>query len=601
MKTQIATVDFETRGILPHPDFPPEPVGFGVRLPGGKSKYWAWGHDGGGNNCTKREAVRVIKQIWSRYHLLCHNAQFDIEVAEQRLGIPAPAWDRVHDTMLLAFLHDPNSRELDLKLLSTRHLGLKHPGLDNLREWIITHIPEARRRKSEWGAHIWRAPAALAGRYCKADLRDTWALWRFYAPVLASMRAAYEREQALAPRLTQMSARGIPVNVAKLQQERATGAHSVARLERWMRRRLKAPGLDTWAGDQLADAIEDADLVCEEGWIATPGGSRSTSKDNLSLVVTDDFLCGALEARALIAKQLNTHVEPWLAQAEHTGKIYCGWNQVRSAEGSKSFGARTGRLSSSPNVQNVSARERQFRLPRSMRDIAQLDLRGCVAAPRGWRVYAEDYSQQELRLLAHFAGGPLLAAYQANLRLDMHVFARDLINDALGSDFSRTQIKVTGFGIIYGMGLAKLSRDINTDRSNAQVLRSAYRQQLGLQNLERQLKSQDFVETWGGRICPTEPPRETENGEWRDFRYKNINTLIQGSGADMTKQAMIDFSEQVPESLAISVHDELVGFAQTRDVRRVKRQLSECMRQQPGFSLAFPTDGAFGKTWKDCK
>lgn len=600
MKEQIAVADFETDAIEPRPDYPPKPVGLALKLPSGRPRYFAWGHPTG-NNCTKKEAARVVRDVWRSYSLLFHHGQFDLDVAEAHLQIARPPWHRVHDTMYAAFLHDPNSRELDLKTLAARHCGIEHPERDELREWIITHIPEAKRLKAQWGRFIWRAPAPLAGRYAKRDVSDTWALWRFYGPTLATMRAAYDRERALAPHLAAMSNRGIPCNVGKLHQARDVGEKSVARLERWIRRRLKAPDLDTWAGDQLADAIEDAGLVCEEGWIATKSGKRSTSKENLPLAIEDELLCGALEARSLIEKQLSTFVRPWLVMAEDTGRVYCQWNQVRSAEGSKPFGARTGRLSSSPNMQNVTARARQLTLPRSLKDIAPLALRDCIEAPRGQRIFAEDFSQQELRLLAHFSGGALLSAYQANADLDVHGWAQDLINGDIDGTFARWQIKNIGFGIIYGMGNKRLANTIDTDSGQASLLKRTYLNRMGLRELDRQLKNQDHVVTWGGRICPVEPPKELENGAFMDFRYKLLNTLIQGSAADQTKQAMIDFSEQEPDTLAISVHDELVGFCQTKNVRRMRKLLSECMSGQQGFQLAFPTDGAAGKTWAECK
>jgi DNA polymerase-1 len=233
--------------------------------------------------------------------------------------------------------------------------------------------------------------------------------------------------------------------------------------------------------------------------------------------------------------------------------------------------------------------------------VQPIDLRSCVEAPRGQRIFGEDFNQQELRLLAHFAGGPLLAGYRANPRMDMHAFAQKLINGALDANYARWQIKNTGFMLIYGGGLNLLAKKVNTNRSTAQLLKRAYLDRLGLRDLDERLKRQDHVVTWGGRICPVEPPVEKPNGEYMTWEYKNLNTLIQGSAADLTKQSMIDFAEQYPEHLMIQVHDENVGLCPTREVKRVRRTLSSCMSDQPNLELSFPTDGAHGKTWRECK
>jgi DNA polymerase I-like protein with 3'-5' exonuclease and polymerase domains len=127
----IWTVDFETMPIGPRPGhYPPDPVGVAIRTPEGHSIYMAWGHPSG-NNCTREDAVRALEHIWAdTLPIVFHHARFDTAVAYERLGLPVLPWERVHDTMFLAFLLDPYSRSLGLKQLAVTWLGMP-PGKEN--------------------------------------------------------------------------------------------------------------------------------------------------------------------------------------------------------------------------------------------------------------------------------------------------------------------------------------------------------------------------------------------------------------------------------------------------------------------------------------
>jgi len=229
-----------------------------------------------------------------------------------------------------------------------------------------------------------------------------------------------------------------------------------------------------------------------------------------------------------------------------------------------------------------------------------LPLRELIEAPRGMRLVGADYSQQELRLLAHFVGGLLLAQYQADPLLDMHAFAAALIRDRVGISVTRAQAKTVGFGVLYGMGQGELSRRLKLDNASAGTLKRAYLRELGIDALDAALREAQQCITWGGRTCPVEPPTMFEDGE-RDWAYKLINTLIQGSAADQTKEAMARFYERHPELLALSVHDELIAFAPTGDAKQVYADLTECMSGIEGFSLAFPVDGGIYRRWSELK
>ncbi|GAG01878.1 unnamed protein product, partial [marine sediment metagenome] len=253
------------------------------------------------------------------------------------------------------------------------------------------------------------------------------------------------------------------------------------------------------------------------------------------------------------------------------------WNQVRQAgerQAGRAFGARTGRLSSNPNFQNLPQTPRRVThskheyerwiargidahlLPRSLWNLLTRsgikpqfpNVRDYVVPRAKNRVLINrDYMQQELRILTHYSGGSLLRAYLDNPALDQHELARVRINAMLNSNFRRKPVKTTGFGIIYGMGLDLLGRSIGEDRATASKLRRAYKAIFPeLKDLDTELKrrgkEKEPIRTWGGRVYYCEEPREIK-GHLRTFEYKLLNTLIQGSAGDVAKEFIIRYHE----------------------------------------------------------
>jgi DNA polymerase I-like protein with 3'-5' exonuclease and polymerase domains len=630
---ECVTIDFETLAIEPRPYYPPRPVGVAIKEPGRRPEYLAWEHPSptsrseSGNNTTKAKAQARLSRFWrSRRPLLFHNAKFDLEVARVWLDLPYPSWQRIHDTLLLAFLVDPNAEVLSLKPLAERHLGVPPSEEFDLQAWIVQNVPKARRAKTRWGAYIADAPVRLVGPYAKGDVARTWGLFKKFWKVIAwsdDLKRAYDRERRLMFTLLRMEDRGLPIDVPGLEAAIVTAQEDLDRIDSWTRRRVGAPGIDLNKKGDLADALESCGAVKE--WILTPKGARSVAIENLQEVVVDKKLLTALRYRALLANQLRTFARPWLAMAQANDGLVCpSWNQVRQADErqrGRAIGARTGRLSSSPNVQNIPKKPRP--LVTTAREFATLrwrgedpllvpigglsfiDLRALIRAPRGQRFFNLDYNQHELRILAHYAGGAMLQAYLDNPKLDHHAHARKLINLELGTSFARKPVKNTGFGIIYGMGLPALADKIEEDVETAKLIRTAYRGIFpGLPEFEKECQRRgrdgEEVTTWGGRKFVVEEPRYVD-GRWRTFEYKIINTIIQGSAADCVKEAMVTYDEDPDRAgdLVLSVHDELLGVADARLAKSELVRLRDHM-MRPKFRLPMVADGKTGKTWRAC-
>ncbi|HUV39341.1 MAG TPA: hypothetical protein VMY39_06985, partial [Planctomycetota bacterium] len=224
-------VDFETDPIAPRPTYPPRPVSVSVWEAGRKPEFWAWGHPSG-NNCTKVQATDRLRDVWrGSAGVLCHEAKFDLDVAETHLGLAPPPWDRVHDTIPLLFLADPNAESLSLKPSAERYCDWAQDDQTELREWILSNVPEAKGKPTKWEAWIGRLPGDLAVKRATGDVRRTRALCDvFHVP-----SAAYDRERRLMPVLLRMERRGVPVDVAGLEADVAQGARCMARIDRWIR------------------------------------------------------------------------------------------------------------------------------------------------------------------------------------------------------------------------------------------------------------------------------------------------------------------------------------------------------------------------------
>lgn len=600
MTRPILVVDFETHAIEDRPAYPPKPVGVALRHPSGKREYWAWGHPDG-NNTEREIAQRALGEFWRSHDLLFHNAAFDLEVAHVHLGLPYPAWDRYHDTLFLAFLKDPNAESLSLKDLGRKLLKREPKPQARLEQWIIQHL-ELRAKKT-WGAYIAFAPAQRVAPYAKEDVELTWQLFRH----LYRVSPAYDRERKLLPILLRMSREGIPINESQLAQSIDHAQADLERVELWLRRRLKQPGLDCADTERFADSMESAGLVRggpRKGyeWLVTEKTEkRSLAIPALREVCLDPDFVDVMEFRSLLGNQLRTFARPWAAMG---GKVHCSWHQVRHHNEQRQLGARTGRISSSPNLQNVPNELHPVRRTRKgeglyvpIDGVRLMDLRAIVEAPKGMRIADADYSQQELRVLAHFVGGAIAQAYRDDPHLDMHIFAQRLINEKTGLGISRVDTKRVGFGVLYGMGLEALASRIHTTEETARIVRRAYKQQLGIEQHERDLRKQAGCMTWGGRWCPVEPATLVD-GEIRDWSYKILNTEIQGSSADITKEAMVRYEVVRKEGrMLLTVHDELVIIAPTRAVTQELKLLRAAM-ESVELKVPLTTDGKVGTTWR---
>lgn len=605
------TFDFETEAIQRRPHYPPRPVGLAFKKDGGRARYIGWGHPTK-NNGTFEEARAVLAAAYaSGDGLLCHNAKFDLEVAEVHMGLALPSWERIHDSMFLVFLEDPYARSFALKPSAERILGLPPAERDVVLEWLVEHNVVARNAK-DWGAHICDAPGDLVGRYAVGDVDRTWKLYKALSRN-DYMVEPYDRERQLLPILLRNEQRGMRVDLPLLQQDIESYLAQMSKADDWLRKRLKAPSCNLDAANEFADALERAGVVTE--FKLTDNGNRSVAKDKLTLdLFKDKEVAYVYGYRQKLSTCLSTFMQPWEAMASATGgRIHTSWSQLKqtSSRGDDS-GAKTGRLASSPNFQNIpkafatgeDALGWEYPKRLKLRELPRI--RGYVLPEAGEVFCHRDYAQQEIRILAHFEDGDLMRVFNMKKpplevckdgRVDIHAYVGHEIQEQLGLKLSRYAVKTTNFGMLYGMGLAKLAYRLGTDEAHAAQIRSAQRKVLGgVATLEAELKylgrSNQFITTSGGRRYYREPNDE------RDMSYKLLNYLIQGSAADCTKQALINMANhpKFDGALLVTVHDEINFSCPLRSVARNMKALREAMLDVK-FDVPMISDPKTGPRW----
>lgn len=607
MQKKPVVIDFETAGIEERPDYPPKPVGVAIKLPGKKAKYWAWGHPTE-NNCTKEDGIRALKEaLSSGAPVLCHHVKFDADVAETHCGVSWP-WERSHDTMILAFLCDPNSRALGLKPLAEQYLGAPPTEQEAVRDWLYD-AGVVRKGAASWGAKIDQAPGGLVGQYAIGDVERTAGLFdAFYARVKKEgMLEAYAREMQLIPILLQNERDGIRCDVARLRREIGNYEAAFTKVDVAIRKTLKADALDLDKDNELADALEKQEKVTS--WVLTETGARSTSKKALDQMLTDRTLYAMLMYRGTLATCLRTFMRPWLSLAERNkGRLCTTWNTTKQEQGG---GTRTGRLSSAKplNLQNVPT-DLQERLSPVFDAVGLLKkfelpelpvLRDYVIAEPGAELIDFDFSSQEPRTFAHFEDGWLCEQYRQDPALDVYMALIAQVTSVTGLALTRKQAKIVFLGLLYGMGVGKLAQALDTSVDEAKKIKEALLRSVPsikeiTADISARLKGGGAIRTWGGRLYFAEKP-VLFNGRLQDFSYKGINTLVQGSSADETKEALIRYYSAKKEGrLLAQVHDEILICAPKKAWKAEAKILKECME---GLELGVPllVEGEHGFRW----
>lgn len=388
------------------------------------------------------------------------------------------------------------------------------------------------------------------------------------------MKRAYLNEMKLMPHILGMERRGVYLDIETLTKDVDYYFLKLEELDEQICEKVGRQ-VDVDSNNALADAIEAAGL--SKGFATTPTGKRSTAKDSLIGAIADPQLLGRLLVRGSIATCLRTFMHPWLLQAQSHGRLFIKWNQIRNYTDT---GARTGRLSSSPNLQNVPVMwegllaqlagvgyELEFPLP---------SVRKYIVPPAGYVFIARDYSAQEMKLLAHFTEGGLLEQLKADPGKDIHLIAADI------AGITRKVAKTLGFAVLYGAGVGRIAESLSIGVGEATSIKRKYLSALPeikvfQDKLTKAGKTGGYVETLGGRQYYVQKPAVVA-GVFRTFEYKLTNYKIQGSAADQTKEAMYRYCTSPGHGeLVLSVHDALVAQVPKDELQAERARLESAV------------------------
>ncbi|MCP3673358.1 MAG: DNA polymerase I, partial [Gammaproteobacteria bacterium] len=323
----------------------------------------------------------------------------------------------------------------------------------------------------------------------------------------------------------------------------------------------------------------------------TPKKQPSTAEEVLTELSHDYELPGVILQYRSFSKLKSTYTDklPKMIN-EETGRIHTSYHQAVTA---------TGRLSSTePNLQNIPIRTEQGRR-----------IRQAFIPESGYQMVAIDYSQIELRIMAHLSGDEgLVNAFEAGEDIHRATAAEvfGLCTDEVTSD-QRRSAKAINFGLMYGMSAFGLAKQLGIDRSSAQLYMNTYFArypgvQAYMENTRVQAKDKGYVETLFGRRLYL-PEINASNGMRRQAAERTaINAPMQGTAADIIKLAMIDADQWISEQsfpirMIMQVHDELVFEIPDEKVDEISEQLKNIMEAAATLSVPLIAEVGIGQNW----
>ena len=432
------------------------------------------------------------------------------------------------------------------------------------------------------------APYAAEDADITLQLHET--LWKQLGDEPRLKKVYEEIEQPLVPVLLDMEETGVLVDRKMLQKQSGELAKKMAKLEAKAHELAGGP-FNLGSPKQLQQILfEQQDLPVIR---KTPKGQPSTAEDVLVELANDYELPAVIIDYRSVSKLKSTYTDKLPLQInERTGRIHTSYHQAVAA---------TGRLSSTdPNLQNIPIRTEEGRR-----------IRQAFVAPKGHVLLAADYSQIELRIMAHLSADKgLLKAFKQDL--DVHrATAAEVFETALDevSDDQRRSAKAINFGLMYGMSAFGLAKQLGISRGEAQEYTDLYFDRYPgvkqyMDNIRATASEKGYVETVFGRRLYL-PEINARNAQRRQYAERSaINAPMQGTAADIIKRAMISVhgwlhKEQPGARMIMQVHDELVFEVKKAAVDAVTERVTELMNGAAELDVALKVDVGIGDNWDE--
>jgi len=555
--------------------------------------YFPIHHDAGGNMDSAITTAWMQEVLKTPATKIFHNASYDVGwLLVNGFEINGP----IVDTMIAAALINENRFSFSLNACAKDYLG------------EIKNETFLNEKAKEWGidakADLWKLPAGYVGFYAEQDAGLTLKLWQRFKTEITkqSLNDVWDMEMELLPILIETRRRGIRVDeekAEKLKKEFKEKEHIV--LKKIKQETTMKP--DIWAARSVAQVFDRIGV----DYPRTPKTGEPSFTQNWLVNCNNPIAQLIREARE-INKFHSTFIDS-IQRFVHKGRIHSEINQLRSDQG----GTVSGRLSySNPNLQQIPARNKEF----------GDKIRSLFLPEEGRQWGSFDYSQQEPRLVAHYAASvnedfsgadEFIEAYK-NEAADFHQIVADM------AGISRTQAKTINLGLFYGMGKAKLGRELGISKDNAENLLNKYHTRVPFvkklaEAVTGSASKYGFIRTIKGRKCRfdmwepatfgmnkamqyEEAKAIYGNNIRRAFTYKALNRLIQGSAADQTKQAMINCYKHGFKPI-LQIHDELCfSINNETDIKGVKEVMENAIEN---LKVPFKVDVALGKSWGEAK
>ena len=566
----------------------------GIAVAAGSFKgYYPVNHQGGGNLPRSKVFKWIQEVLKTDAAKIMHNAQYDLG------WIRSMGWEvkgPIIDTMVTAALVDENRRSYSLNNLSIEMLG-EMKSETELKE-------EAAQRGLDAKAELWKMPAMAVGFYAEQDAVLTLKLWHHLKTFVKKeqLQTIWNTEMELLPILIKMREVGIRIDLDKAEilkkQFKTLESSLITEIKK-----LSGVAVDIWAARSVAKAFDAVGIKYD-----LTEKSKAPSFTTNWLTNNEHPLAKLIREAREVNKLHSTFIDSFL-RFSHKGRIHAEINQLRSDTG----GTVSGRLSySNPNLQQIPARNKEY---------GKL-IRGLFLPEEGCKWGSFDYSQQEPRLVVHYAattdkklGGLagadiLIKAYRED-DADFHQVVADMAN------IPRTQAKTINLGIFYGMGQAKLAKQLGITVEEAKAILAEYNNKVPFvkqlaNRVQKQASETGAVKTIGGRKCRfnlyepksyglflalTEKEYIMEHGSLSSARramtYKALNRLIQGSAADQVKIAMVN-CYKAGHMPMLQIHDELCFNLESEND---EKNIINVMENSVELEVPNKVDVAIGDNW----
>jgi len=481
------------------------------------------------------------------------------------------------DTQLAAYLLEPNQREHGLEGLALRWLNRHIASFKDLlgrgaKARSFAEVPEE--QAARFAGERVRGVVELVPKL-EAELKEA-GLWRLYAEI----------ELPLVSVLAEMERSGVLLDVRVLEELKVKVCRQ---LEELTRRIYGLAGMEFNIDSPRQLGYVIFEKLGLPALRRTKTGYSTNNEVLQELAALHPLPASVLEYRKL-QKLKNTYIDTLPRMVDpRSGRLHTTFNQTATA---------TGRLSSSePNLQNIPVRTELGR-----------EIRRAFVAPEGWRLLAADYSQIELRLLAHFSGDEeLIRAFaegeDVHQQTAVRVFgvAPEEVTPEL-----RRRAKVINFGLIYGMSPYGLAKDLQVGQQEARRYIASYFERYHkvkefLDQTILEAKRRGYVTTLFGRRRAI-PELASKNANVRQLGERlAVNTPIQGSAADIIKLAMLATRRRLGKRarLVLQVHDELIFEVQADEVDEVGSIIRQEMEQVVELKVPLMVNLKWGKNWAD--